>query len=294
MKKLSEMLKENGVPLETGIEAEPMDSLERYYKNLCDMYNRQEGNLHLQDGYNCPICKNKGYIAKAEKTEFGYWTEIKYFCECQSVRKTIRHMEKSGLKSLIGKYTMKNYTTTEEWQHNVYDKANDFVKQRLEKTGDNWFYIGGASGSGKTHICTAICREFLLKGLAVRYMLWRDDAVKLKANLTEFAEYNKLMNELKHIDVLYIDDLFKSGYAGESGKQKPTAADINLAFELLNYRYNNPELITILSSECTTSDLLAIDEAIGGRIAERAGRFMINLAPDGKKNYRVNNLMVVR
>ena len=294
MKKLSEMLKANGVPLETGTDAEPMDSLERYYKNLCDMYNRQEGNLHLQDGYNCSICKNKGYIAKAEKTEFGYWTEIKYFCECQSVRKTIRHMEKSGLKSLIGKYTMKNYTTTEDWQRNVYDKADDFVKQRLEKTGDNWFYIGGASGSGKTHICTAICREFLLKGLAVRYMLWRDDAVKLKANLTEFAEYNKLMNELKHVDVLYIDDLFKSGYAGENGKQKPTAADINLAFELLNYRYNNPELITILSSECTTSDLLAIDEAIGGRIAERAGRFMINLASDGKKNYRVNNLMVVR
>ena len=294
MKKLSEMLKANGVPLETGTDAEPMDSLERYYKNLCDMYNRQEGNLHLQDGYNCSICKNKGYIAKAEKTEFGYWTEIKYFCECQSVRKTIRHMEKSGLKSLIGKYTMKNYTTTEDWQRNVYDKADDFVKQRLEKTGDNWFYIGGASGSGKTHICTAICREFLLKGLAVRYMLWRDDAVKLKANLTEFAEYNKLMNELKHVDVLYIDDLFKSGYAGENGKQKPTAADINLAFELLNYRYNNPELITILSSECTTSDLLAIDEAIGGRIAERAGRFMINLASDGKKNYRVNNLMAVR
>ncbi len=286
MKKLSEMLKENGVPSATGTDGEP---LERYYKNLCEMYNRQEGNLHLQDGYNCPICKNKGFIAKAEKTEFGYWTEIKYFCKCQSMRNTIRQMEKSGLKSLISKYTMASYTTTEDWQKNVHQKANDFVKQHLEKTGDNWFYIGGASGAGKTHICTAICREFLLKGLAVRYMLWRDDAVKLKANLTEYAEYDGLMNELKHVDVLYIDDLFKSGYTGESGKQKPTAADINLAFELLNYRYNNPELITILSSECTMNDLLAIDEAIGGRIAERAGRFMINLTADGNKNYRTKN-----
>lgn len=290
MKNLSEMLKENGVALESGTDAEPMDSLERYYKNLCDMYNRQEGNLHLLDGYECPKCKNKGYIAKAEKTELGYWTEIKYFCECQTLRKTIRQMEKSGLKSLIGKYRMDTYKVIEPWQQSVMAKATAFVHERLHKMSDNWFYIGGETGSGKTHICTAICRELLLKGLAVRYMLWRDDTVKLKANLTDYTEYDRLMNELKHVDVLYIDDLFKSGYTGESGKQKPTAADINLAFELLNYRYNNPDLITILSSECTTSDLLEIDRAIGGRIAERAGKFMINLAPDGKKNYRTNNL----
>lgn len=207
------------------------------------------------------------------------------------VRKTIQQMKKSGLQSLIDKYRMDTYMATEPWQQRVMAKATAFVDECLNKQSDNWFYIGGESGCGKTHICTAICREFLLKGIAVRYMLWRDEALKLKASLTDYAEYDRLMNELKHIDVLYIDDFFKSGSTGDNGKQKPTAADINLAFELLNYRYNNPDLFTILSSECTTSDLLEIDEAIGGRIVERAGQFMINLAPDGKKNYRVNNLV---
>lgn len=292
MKRLSEMLRENGELLETGTDREPEDSAERYYKAMADYYNGKEGNLHLQDGYNCPLCKNKGFIAKAEKTEFGYWTKMEYYCECQSVRKTIRQMKKSGLESIISKYSMENYTTEENWQEGVHDKANRFICQRLEHgESDDWFYIGGASGSGKTHICTAICRELLLKGLSVRYMLWRDDAVKLKSALLDFAEYDRLINELKNVDVLYIDDLFKSGYTGESGKQKPTAADINLAFELLNYRYNNPKLITIISSECTTNDLLSIDEAIGGRIVERARGFTTNLMPDGKKNYRMRNIM---
>ena len=291
MIKLSKTLKALGVTLGSGIDTEPTASMERYYKNQCEMHNQQAGNLHLQDGYNCSKCKNKGFIFKAEKTEFGYWTEIQYPCECQMVRKTIQQMKKSGLQSLIDKYRMDTYMATEPWQQRVMAKATAFVDECLNKQSDNWFYIGGESGCGKTHICTAICREFLLKGIAVRYMLWRDEALKLKASLTDYAEYDRLMNELKHIDVLYIDDFFKSGSTGDNGKQKPTAADINLAFELLNYRYNNPDLFTILSSECTTSDLLEIDEAIGGRIVERAGQFMINLAPDGKKNYRVINLV---
>lgn len=291
MKRISGMLRENGELLESGTDAEPEDSAERYYKAMADCYNRKEGNLHLQDGYNCPLCKNKGFTAKAEKTEFGYWTKMEYYCECQSVRKTIRQMKKSGLESIIGKYSMENYTTAENWQKGVYDKANRFICQRLEYAeSDDWFYIGGASGSGKTHICTAICRELLLKGLSVRYMLWRDDAVRLKSALLDYSEYDRLINELKNVDVLYIDDLFKSGYTGESGKQKPTAADINLAFELLNYRYNNPRLVTVISSECTTNDLLNVDEAIGGRIVERARGYTTNLMADGKKNYRMKKV----
>lgn len=288
MKKLSEMLKANMETSETG--SDDMDPTERYYKSMCELHNKREGYLHLEDGYHCPICKNRGFIHVAEKTEFGYWTEINQFCECQKMRKTIRQMKKSGLESIISKYTMQAYKTVEPWQKQIHDKANRFVEQRLHNTmSDDWFYIGGVSGSGKTHICTAICRELLLQGLSVRYMLWRDEAVKLKANLTNYAEYDSMMGELKNVDVLYIDDLFKSGYA-DAGKQQPTPADINLAFELLNYRYNNPKLITILSSECTTSDLLKIDVAIGGRISERARAYTINLT--GDKNYRTKEVAV--
>ena len=126
-------------------------------------------------------------------------------------------------------------------------------------------------------------------GKMVRYMLWRDDVVKLKGNVNDSEAYEKHMSEFKNAEVLYIDDLFKTGKNNEGVPQKPTGADTNIAFELLNYRYNNPGLITLISSECRVTDILDIDEAIGGRIAERTIQhgYGINIKPDRTKNYRL-------
>lgn len=139
-----------------------------------------------------------------------------------------------------------------------------------------WFALCGQSGCGKTHLCTAICRELLLAGKNVRYMLWRDEIVRIKQG---GEEQQRILEDFKNVQVLYIDDLFKSGDA------RPTAADINYAFEILNYRYNCPELITILSSELTEDELLDVDEAVGGRIYERARAFTIGRSRE--KNYRI-------
>ena len=116
----------------------------------------------------------------------------------------------------------------------------------------------------------------LLAGMHVRYMLWRDEIVRIKQG---GEELQGLLEELKNVQVLYIDDLFKSG------DLRPTAADINYAFEILNYRYNNPKLLTILSSELTEDELLDVDEAVGGRIYERARAFTVGRSRD--KNYRL-------
>ena len=59
-----------------------------------------------------------------------------------------------------------------------------------------------------------------------------------------------------------------------------------MAFELLDYRYNN-DLITILSSELTFDRLLSLDEAIAGRIREKCGPFLVNIARAAGKNYRL-------
>lgn len=153
------------------------------------------------------------------------------------------------------------------------------------KNPSGWFFIGGQTGAGKTHICTAICREFLLSGKSVKYMLWRDDIVKIKGCANDAQAYSKLIDEYKRVEVLYIDDLFKTGKGPDGSKQQPTGADINAAFEILNYRYNDPKLVTIVSSECTVNDILDIDEAVGGRIFEKAKVF--SLSRDRRKNYRL-------
>ena len=250
---------------------------------LCKAYNELPGNLHEADGYHCPECNNKGLVSIPFLDDAGYWREQSVFCKCRKIRRAIRRLNKSGLKHLIEDYTFERYKAEEAWQKAVKDAALRFV----EDEDHNWFFIGGATGCGKTHICTAISGHYLNRGKEVRYMLWRDDVVNLRGNADPEVR-EKAMREFKEAEVLYIDDLFKSGKK-DGEPQSPTVSDINVAFELLNYRYNNPELVTIISSECRTQDVLDIDEATGGRIVERAVHYGygINIKPDRAKNYRL-------
>ena len=261
-----------------------MDPLEHYFTYTSQVYNEQEGNLHEQDGYVCDKCKNKGYIAKAVWTEMGYWTRVDYECECQTVRRNIARLKKSGLQD-GDHYRFATYQPTEAWQDQVKQLAMAYVDAQVNGEGaGHWFFIGGVSGAGKSHICTAICRELIFKGKDVRYMLWRDESVKLKATVNDAAQYENHIQELKTVDVLYIDDFFKCGQ-NDGGVQRPTTGDINLAMEILNYRYNHTDKITIISSESTLDEIFSVDAAVGGRIGERAMGYTINLS--GKeKNYR--------
>jgi DNA replication protein DnaC len=122
-------------------------------------------------------------------------------------------------------------------------------------------------------------------------MLWRDDIAKIKSIAMEPEERQKMMERFKNADVLYIDDLFKTGRNPDGSEPRPTAADINAAFEIINYRYNNPSLLTIISSELNEDELLDIDEAVGGRIFERSKS--ISIAKNRNRNYRIRKAVTL-
>ena len=255
-----------------------------------DMYNASVGSLNEEDGYDCSICKNKGHVAVVTHNEqFNYYTEALLNCKCCRIRNAIRRLNRSGLKTRVKACTFERYETPDAWQKTIKETAQRFV---CDYDGA-WFFIGGQSGAGKTHICTAAAIAKLKQGKELRYMEWREEVPKIKASITDAVRYADMMKELKEADVLYIDDLFKTGKNAEGFAAQPTAADVNLAFEIINYRYNQPELITIISSERTLIELMEIDEAIAGRIAERtkAQGFCINLKPDTQKNWRMHDLM---
>lgn len=285
MQNLKELLTTSQIASEHGSKMSQQE-LEQF---KADSYNRTEGRLNQVDGYNCDLCKNKGYIASVYHNEqFGYYSELMTPCKCMKVRNAIKRLNRSGLKNVVKDYTFDKYEATEEWQRLIKEKAKTFCKD----DDNNCFFIGGQSGAGKTHICTAIAVDYIRNGKEVKYMLWRDEITRLKAVVNDMEQFTPFMKELKQTDVLYIDDLFKSG-KGDDGKYKPpTAADINYAFEIINYRYNNPELITIISSERTLVELNDIDEAIAGRIAERSKNqgYCINLKKDSSRNWRMKGL----
>lgn len=265
---------------------DPM-SPEEYEQFKVDNMNKLQGSLNSKDGYECGICLNKGVIyARLENNGNRYTTAMD--CKCAPIRRSIMRMKRSGLKDVIKNCSFEKWIASEAWQKATKQAAQDFAQ-----APQGWFFIGGQSGCGKTHLCTAICRELLLSGQEVQYMQWRDEVVKLKGRDLAHDQRESLINAFKTANVLYIDDLFKTGKNPDGSEQRPTSADINIAFELLNYRYNNPGAVTIISSEFSMLDLLEIDEAIGGRINERTQGKALSIAKDGAKNYRTKNLIIL-
>lgn len=222
-------------------------------------------------GYDCPDCLNRGYIWQLRDSGEQYAKE----CRCMIQRRNIRYLRESGLESLVQRYSFDTWRINEKWQAEVLKMAREFAENPA-----GWFFLAGRPGTGKTHLCTAICGELMKRGFQTRYLLWRDFSAKAKALVNDEERYSALTKPLKAVPLLYIDDLFKTGKGAE-----PTAGDVNLAFELLNNRYNDGRKITIISSELTANRLLEIDEGLGSRVCQRAGDNYADLS--NKRNYRL-------
>lgn len=245
-------------------------SYEDFARKRCKWYNDTQGNLPY---INCDICKNKGYIAELD-TDLN---EIRVECKCMSKRKSIKNLELSGLGNLIKKYTFNAYETSKPWQSEIKKKALLFT----QNSGDSWFYAAGQSGSGKTHICTAICTRFISCDRSVRYKVWRNLFHELQSNQFDETEYKNKFKSICDTDILYIDDFLKS-----NSNNSKFSDELNFAFEIINSRYNANKK-TIISSELLISDINKYDSALAGRIAEKLAGFTIQIQKDDNKNYRL-------
>lgn len=246
----------------------------------CDIANATKGNLDEKDGYDCPKCLNRGYSLVTKENGVIY-DEVMVVCKCKSIRKALERLNDSGLKNVVSDYRFDNYAVEFDWQKKMLDTAKSFV----DNNDGKWFFIGGQSGIGKSHLCTAISISLLKKGNDVKYMLWQDEVSELKWTLNNSPNSTQL-ETYKNVDVLYIDDLFKTGREN-GGVQKPTLADIKIAFEILNTRIAKQK-VTIISTECTLPELIEIDEAIAGRIKQLCGNeYCLSIGKDRTKNYRL-------
>lgn len=229
------------------------------------------------NGWDCPHCRNKGYIAHPKENGFGIYTVE---CTCYAIRKSLRLMKESGLRNLRERYTFDRFQVQEPWQAKAKAKAMAYSQNM-----NGWLLMSGQSGCGKTHLCAAVCLEQMEKGTPVRYMAWRQQVGAIRDAYGDGQRRRELMDQWKKAPVLCMDDLFKIG--GDScGQVRPTQSDLNIAFEILDYRYC-AGLPTIVSTEFAPEQLADFDQALGGRIIEMAGENMLYVAPDVRKNYRM-------
>lgn len=246
-------------------------SFEEQERELARRINRREGKVN-----DCPFCLGKRLLYRFDEVT---QTMVARPCDCLKKKQIEKELQNSGLSSDMKHISFAEYRVESPWQQQIKQTALEYAQQPK-----GWFFIGGQSGSGKTLICTAILTHILGQGTPCKYMLWRDECNKLKAyqNSERFA---KEMEKWKEAKVLYIDDLFKV----QMGRQ-PSGGDVNLAFELLNYRYLH-QLPTIISTEHTMNQLIAIDEALAGRINQRSQSNRFVISPDSNKNYRLKGVV---
>ena len=204
-------------------------------------------------------------------------------CECFEPTMARRRIAGSGISEPFRAKGFKNFDTRDNPQ---LEKASTICTeyclnyQDIKSTRHNSILLLGQVGSGKTHLALASANALLdYQKIRVVYMPYREMVTRLKQNITDEDSYSMAIDTFKIAPMLVIDDLLKG---------KTTDSDINILFEIVNYRYVCG-LPVIVTSEKTTSELLDFDSAIGSRLIEMAEGRIIEFKGN-ELNYRLKGM----
>lgn len=269
-----------GVDLQEILSKAPKINPDDYLEYQCNVYNKEKGSLNKTDGIDCGKCLNKGYIAVL-KDECLKMQE----CECMTKRKVMANIKSSGLGKLIEEKSFDNFRTTDkdDWRYIAKGRCMKYS----ESKGDEWLYVGGQSGCGKTHLCTAVCKRLIERGYVVKYYLWMDLVNEYNSSRYDNAKRMDFREKISAPEVIYIDDFLKTMGGGEERNDKPGDASLYLAYEIVSLR-DNMKKKTIISSELLLGDIAKYDRAIAGRIIENTPpiyKILVNI--DKEKDYRL-------
>ncbi|MBU3134080.1 ATP-binding protein [Clostridium gasigenes] len=233
--------------------------------------NGQNGNFSKR----CPLCDDTTWIEYIKDKR-----NCAYRCECYNKMQNDRNhgWKDAGLTLESSKL---NFTTFKPWNEKVETMKNTAVNyfkdfDSIRDTRSNSIIFCGNPGCGKTHLSIAIANNLIRKKKKVIYMPYRDIIMGIKQNILDSEMYNNTLNKYRKIEVLLIDDLFKG---------QRTQSDLNIIFEIINYRYMN-NLPMIISTELTIADIIQIDEAVGSRIYEMIRSYTVEIIGI-ENNYRL-------
>ena len=232
--------------------------------------------------YECNKCLDSTWITHVDEEG----RKISERCSCWPAKQARMLLAASGLSNFVDSCTFDGFVVKTKIQKVIKETAAKYLDTLLELRGTSkkkpWLYIGGNPGSGKTHICTAVCGELLRNGIGVKYMQWTNEIRKLKFESGDSYE-EKVYDYIKP-SVLYIDDFLKQKY---TPNPVFTDADIRAAFSILDGRYSLDKP-TIISSEWDlTEHLLGVDEAVFSRVYEKCRDYTVLIERDQSNNYRL-------
>ena len=212
--------------------------------------------------YSCADCSDTGFIG-GEK-----------MCHCFREALIKETIISSGIGRLIEQQSFDNFDT--DWYKGEPDvhtrmKANlaaakSYVKS-FSKKKDNLLLIGG-TGTGKTHISTAIAREIISLGYDVIYDSTQNIVNDFEADKFRSGYYPTAQRSDKYLecDLLIIDDL---------GTEFSSQFTLSCLYNLLNTRQNRG-LATIISTNLSAEELARkYEDRIYSRIIGSGCRILV-------------------
>jgi len=212
-------------------------------------------------------------------------------CDCANMKEVMQAIKNSEISEDDLKKGFKDFkrddvhSTVEEAWRSSRRYVKNFKDIECTKQNSILFCNTGRDkscvGSGKTHLSLAIANNLMkAQNIPVYYMPYRQKITEIKQLVNSAEDYKRIMERLKKVKVLLIDDLYKGGSV--------TDADLKAVFEIINYRYLNKKPV-IISTENSMEELLEVDEGIGSRIIEMSKDYL-NQIGDSKNanlNYRL-------
>ncbi|KUK53059.1 MAG: Prophage LambdaCh01, DNA replication protein [Desulfotomaculum sp. 46_296] len=226
--------------------------------------------------YSCPICHDQGIILGDDNTA--------RICHCQEQKRLEKLFKSSQITPAFRAKTFENFVTAGRPPavRAMYECAWDYAERYQELSGqeNNWLVLLGEPGAGKTHLSMAVANRLLAQGVPVLYFQHVEGLGELKDAIARQGESRiaAKLEQMKKVTLLVWDDLFW-------GKGYPRDFELEITFEVLNYRYLNL-LPTAISSNRTHLQLLEINDTIGSRIIERGKGHMV-LVQGREANFRL-------
>lgn len=269
------------------------DLTKQYYEECKkEVLNREVVTSSLANGHassrNCfeVVDSSENYTISTEKNKYIFQKSISAENGISGVEETKKHFQFQIIENQE-KY-IKEFLILSEY--NKEFKTDFIIHQQMKKIAldylnnfkNNWFFIGGQIGSGKTHLCIKILNKILENNFVSLQILKFSKAFKDLKSLSNKPEQIQLLDKFQKVDILYIDDLFN---------RVPTSSDINLLLDIIDYRYISNKT-TIFSSQKHFEELsYCLDdenlEALFSRIFEKTANYIIDVPFNQKFDFRM-------
>ncbi len=148
------------------------------------------------------------------------------------------------MPSNVLEYTLDTYTLDTPKRKAAYKCATRFIENPNHVKG---LFLSGTFGCGKTYLLACVANELSKRGTSVILAYFPDLVREIKNNITNGEKLEEIINRLKTVDVLMLDDLGSENLSSWLRDE--------IIGPILNYRYEAGTSVCI-STNLSSEELL--------------------------------------